>query len=78
MAVSLIKRSVESYRTLTFVSRLHCHVAWHISEGMNINFLEQTPSVQKEMEIPYTMAQTCRDWSAWTGDHVVPQIDSGL
>ncbi|KAK5137833.1 hypothetical protein LTR08_006601 [Meristemomyces frigidus] len=57
---------------------LHCHVAWHISEGMNINILEQTPSVIKEMEMPYVMAQTCRDWSAWTSNNVVPQIDSGL
>lgn len=56
----------------------HCHVAWHISEGMNINILEQTPSVQDEMQVPYVMAQTCRDWAAWTGSNVVDQIDSGL
>lgn len=45
---------------------------------MNINFLEQQPSVVNDMALPYVMAQTCRDWSAWTGNHVVPQIDSGL
>lgn len=38
----------------------HCHVAWHISEGMNINFLEVPATVQNEMEMPYIMAQTCR------------------
>ncbi|KAK0291124.1 hypothetical protein LTR35_001845 [Friedmanniomyces endolithicus] len=56
----------------------HCHVAWHISEGMNINILEQPAGIEKEMELPYVMAQTCRDWAEWTGGHVVPQIDSGL
>ncbi|TKA33408.1 hypothetical protein B0A54_14105 [Friedmanniomyces endolithicus] len=56
----------------------HCHVAWHISEGMNINILEQPAGIEKEMELPYVMAQTCRDWADWTGGHVVPQIDSGL
>ncbi|TKA66579.1 hypothetical protein B0A49_06046 [Cryomyces minteri] len=56
----------------------HCHVAWHTSEGMNINFLEQNPLVENEMQLPYIMAQTCRDWSAWTGNHIVDQIDSGL
>jgi hypothetical protein len=30
------------------------------------------------MEIPYVMAQTCRDWSAYTNTTVVNQIDSGL
>ncbi|KAF2491426.1 hypothetical protein BU16DRAFT_515789 [Lophium mytilinum] len=56
----------------------HCHVAWHVSEGMNINIFEQSPTLEKEVQIPYKMAQTCRDWSAWTGTHVVSQIDSGL
>lgn len=56
----------------------HCHVAWHISEGMNINILERPAQIQEEMELPYVMAQTCRDWSAYTGKHVVDQIDSGL
>ncbi|KAK4982538.1 hypothetical protein LTR50_007698 [Elasticomyces elasticus] len=56
----------------------HCHVAWHTSEGMNINLLEQTPTVEQEMQLPYIMAQTCRDWAAWTGTHVVDTIDSGL
>ncbi|KAG9657868.1 laccase-like multicopper oxidase, partial [Aureobasidium melanogenum] len=56
----------------------HCHIAWHISEGMNINLLVDTPYVTNEMEIPYVMAQTCRDWAEYTNTTVVNQIDSGL
>ena len=56
----------------------HCHVAWHISEGMNILLLEQGPTLEQDLEIPYSVAQTCRDWSNWTGSTVVNQIDSGL
>ncbi|KAG9724970.1 laccase-like multicopper oxidase, partial [Aureobasidium melanogenum] len=56
----------------------HCHIAWHISEGMNINLLVDTPYVTNEMQIPYVMAQTCRDWAAYTNTTVVNQIDSGL
>lgn len=37
----------------------HCHVAWHISEGMNINFLEKPQVVKEEMQLPGIMAQTC-------------------
>ena len=52
--------------------------AWHLSAGFVWMVLEQPQAVQTEMEIPSVMAQTCRDWSAYTGDHVVDQIDDGL
>ncbi|KAF2768645.1 hypothetical protein EJ03DRAFT_389791 [Teratosphaeria nubilosa] len=56
----------------------HCHVAWHISQGLGITILERPIEIEQEMELPYIMAQTCRDWSAYTGHDVVDQIDSGL
>lgn len=56
----------------------HCHIAWHISGGLYVNLLERPADIQKEMQIPDIMAQTCTDWSAWTNNHVVEAIDSGL
>lgn len=56
---------------------LHCHVAWHTSQGMNINILEQPKEVQK-MDVPASIAQTCRNWWDFTDNNYVPQIDSGL
>ncbi|KAK0308192.1 hypothetical protein LTR82_015646 [Friedmanniomyces endolithicus] len=56
----------------------HCHIAWHVSAGLYINILEQPEAIKHDMQIPSIMAQTCRDWSAWTGKNVVPEIDSGL
>lgn len=55
---------------------LHCHIAWHVSEGMNLNYIEG--NFMNEVELPYVMEQTCRDWSAWTGQNVVNVLDSGL
>lgn len=55
----------------------HCHIAWHVSGGLYVNILEN-PSKITESNIPSVMAQTCRDWSAWTGSHIPDQIDSGL
>ncbi|KAK5109467.1 hypothetical protein LTR62_007027 [Meristemomyces frigidus] len=56
----------------------HCHIAWHVSAGLYITILEG-PDAIKNMQIPSTMAQTCRDWDNWTGaGHIVPEIDSGL
>lgn len=54
------------------------HIAWHVSAGLYINILERPDDIRNEMEIPSIMAQTCRDWSAFTGENVVDQIDSGL
>ncbi|KAK3676639.1 hypothetical protein LTR78_003414 [Recurvomyces mirabilis] len=56
----------------------HCHIAWHLSAGFVWSVLEQPDAIRNEMQIPSIMAQTCRDWSAWTGDHIVDQIDDGL
>jgi len=36
------------------------------------------PDEITENEIPMIMAQTCRDWSAWTNKNIPDQIDSGL
>lgn len=57
---------------------LHCHIAWHVSAGLYINLLERPQSIKKDMSIPSIVAQTCRDWSAWTGDNIPDEIDSGL
>ena len=57
---------------------LHCHIAWHLSAGMVWMVLENPNSIENEMEIPSIMAQTCRDWSAYTGENVVKQIDDGI
>ncbi|KAL7272243.1 hypothetical protein RUND412_004959, partial [Rhizina undulata] len=43
----------------------HCHIAWHVSGGLYVNFLERPDDI-RSMAIPQTMAQTCRDWAAWT------------
>ncbi|KAK5167348.1 uncharacterized protein LTR77_007047 [Saxophila tyrrhenica] len=56
----------------------HCHIAWHVSAGLYINLLEGPEQIKKDMPIPSIMAQTCRDWSAWTGDNIPNEIDSGL
>ncbi|KAF4632077.1 hypothetical protein G7Y89_g6052 [Cudoniella acicularis] len=56
---------------------LHCHIAWHVSGGLYINVLERPADIAK-LQIPSIMAQSCRDWGAFTNTTVVDQIDSGL
>lgn len=42
-----------------------------------MNLLER-PADIKQLPIPSTSYQLCRDWATYTGSHVVDQIDSGL
>ncbi|KAG9236721.1 Cupredoxin [Amylocarpus encephaloides] len=56
---------------------LHCHIAWHVSAGLYVTVLERPKDIQK-LPIPAIMAQTCRDWTAFTNTTIVDQIDSGL
>jgi hypothetical protein len=55
----------------------HCHIAWHLSQGLFVTFMER-PTEINQMQIPLVMAQTCKDWDAYTNKNVVEQIDSGL
>lgn len=55
----------------------HCHVAWHVATGMSMTVVER-PDLIAQYNIPNTVAQTCRDWWAYTNTTVVDQIDSGL
>lgn len=54
------------------------HIAWHVSAGLYVSILERPDDIRKNMKIPGVMAQSCRDWSDFTGRAVVDQIDSGL
>ena len=45
---------------------LHCHLAWHVSGGLFVQMLERKLDIQAETFSP-EVAQTCRDWAAWTG-----------
>ncbi|GME49048.1 unnamed protein product [Neofusicoccum parvum] len=55
----------------------HCHIAWHASMGLNMQIVERPYELQN-VQIPMVMEQTCKDWNAWTDDHVVDQIDAGI
>ncbi|CAG8956065.1 hypothetical protein HYFRA_00011848 [Hymenoscyphus fraxineus] len=56
---------------------LHCHISWHVSAGLSVTVLERPDDIKKA-QIPSIIAQTCRDWWAYTEREVVDQIDSGL
>lgn len=52
-------------------------IAWHSSGGLYINILERPADIQT-LQFPSSVADTCSAWSAWTGNHVPDQVDSGI
>ena len=56
---------------------MHCHIAWHVSQGLYINILEK-PDEIAGFKIPQDIKDTCADYNAWNERNVVHQIDSGL
>ena len=55
----------------------HCHIAWHLSAGMNINILER-PDEIPNYDIPQEYLDTCTAWNVWEQTHVVDQLESGV
>lgn len=61
----------------TGVWPFHCHIAWHLSSGLFVQVIENPPKI-RDLAIPSTFYQQCRDWSAFTGETIVDQVDSGV
>jgi len=55
---------------------MHCHISWHISEGLGVQFLESKSTI----ELPDSAwHQTCTNWDAYyNGNPVYLKDDSGL
>lgn len=56
---------------------LHCHIAWHASAGLVVEFIEQGDAIKK-LGVNKQIGNTCKVWDNWTKTHDVAQIDSGL
>lgn len=54
---------------------MHCHIAWHISEGLGVQFLEAPGSIN----LPDSAWETtCSNWKTYWENPVYPKTDSGL
>nr|AUW14931.1 laccase [Aureobasidium pullulans] len=55
---------------------MHCHIAWHISEGLGVQLLEAKNQIQLPDQAQFT--QQCQNWKQYATHMAFPQIDSGL
>ncbi|KAL7271307.1 hypothetical protein RUND412_005947 [Rhizina undulata] len=58
---------------------MHCHIAWHVSEGLAIQFVERESEILDTITIDSSWTDTCTNWNAYDdGTEVYAQDDSGL
>jgi len=60
---------------------LHCHIAWHVSGGLSLQFLERPADIPALLGptvkgADYT--KTCNNWKKYAATSVFKQTDSGL
>ncbi|KAM0693731.1 hypothetical protein Q7P36_006988 [Cladosporium allicinum] len=55
---------------------LHCHIAWHISEGLGMQFVESPDKIQYPPASEFS--QTCNNWNSYYKNAFWKKHDSGL
>ncbi len=57
---------------------MHCHIAWHVSQGLAVDFLEEADQIPAAMDLS-VLNDNCAAWNSYfpTSDPF-PQFDSGL
>lgn len=57
---------------------IHCHIAWHASQGISLEFLESEKGIMISEVSKKEFDNTCKSWSSWSAGAPWPQADSGI
>ena len=55
----------------------HCHIAWHVSQGLSAQFLELEEEIPRVMDLN-DVSDNCKAWRDYSPTSPFPQTDSGL
>ncbi|KAK2629486.1 hypothetical protein QTJ16_000306 [Diplocarpon rosae] len=55
----------------------HCHIAWHVSQGLSVQYLERVSSIPAVMDLD-ALTPNCQAWRSWYPTAPFTQYDSGL
>jgi hypothetical protein len=56
----------------------HCHIAWHASQGLAMQFVERESEIASTMHSADTFMDTCKTWAEYTPNEFHKQDDSGI
>jgi hypothetical protein len=57
---------------------VHCHIAWHASEGLGLEFVESQGEISMLAEDLLGFEETCALWDSYTETEKYSQDDSGV
>jgi hypothetical protein len=61
---------------------MHCHIPFHISGGLGVQFVERKSDILKGNGDLGAMQQGCADWQKWSKEYhpngILIEGDSGL
>jgi hypothetical protein len=59
---------------------MHCHIAWHASQGLSVQFLEREGQIKGAIGNVDGYNQGCKEWNDYwePGNHPYNQTDSGI
>lgn len=55
----------------------HCHIAWHVAQGLSVQFLERVSNIPSAMNLA-AITPNCNAWDAYYPTDPFKQNDSGL
>jgi hypothetical protein len=56
---------------------MHCHIAWHVGEGLAVQFLERASEIPSTFSLG-NIASECAAWDEWYATSYYKKDDSGL
>jgi hypothetical protein len=57
---------------------LHCHIAWHASQGLSMQFVESEADIAVSMANTAASEDLCAAWDTWSATMPFEQDDSGI
>lgn len=58
---------------------LHCHIMWHASQSLALQFIEREDEIVDLVEQDYSdLSQSCIDWTDFYEGSLYKQDDSGI
>jgi hypothetical protein len=57
---------------------IHCHIAWHVSEGLALQFIERIDEIPGQVGVTNQWEQNCASWTNYQNTVHPLQDDSGI
>jgi hypothetical protein len=57
---------------------IHCHIAWHASEGLAMEFVERIDEIPGNVGVTQQWDDNCAAWQTYQSEVNPDQEDSGI